>query len=136
MNLKYSLLLSFIQINLWLSKKKNPLIWHVLPPWLTKFVHSNPRKMVAVTLTLWRDGSIEHLKQQLKKKNRNFHSGVHRELLKYFEWAWWWNCQRWDSTQEIQRKNRSFQSFIWKGQWNGRKEGGIEVLNCCGLIES
>lgn len=70
MNLKYSLLLSFIQINLWLSKKKNPLIWHVLPLWLTKFVHSNPRKMVAVTLKLWRDCSIEHFKQQLKKKKK------------------------------------------------------------------
>lgn len=57
-------------------------------PGLTKFVHPNPRKMVAVTLKLWRDCSIEHLKQQLKKKKKkkNFHSGVHRELLKYFEW--------------------------------------------------
>lgn len=35
--------------------------------WLAKVCSLKPKKMVAVTLTLWRDGSIEHLKQQLKK---------------------------------------------------------------------
>ena len=37
---------------------------------LTKFVHPNSRKMMTITLKLWRDCSIEHLKQQLKKKKK------------------------------------------------------------------
>lgn len=37
---------------------------------LTKFVDPNSRKMMTITLKLWRDCSIEHLKQQLKKKKK------------------------------------------------------------------
>ena len=58
-----------------------------------------------------------------KKKKKTFHSGVHRELLEYFEWAWWWNCQRWDSTQEIQRKKQEFPIIYMEGTMKWEKRG-------------
>lgn len=46
-----------------------------------KSVHPNPRKMVAVTLKLWRDCNVEGLEQQFEKKN-GLPFWIHRELLK------------------------------------------------------
>lgn len=62
----------FIQINLWTIKKKNSLLCAHLHT--DKSVHPNPRKMVAVTLKLWRDCNVEGLEQQFENNGLPFWS--------------------------------------------------------------